>query len=146
MAHVAFLRTFFFLMWIECYYHIWMSYFFMQGNSLCWVSTSNTKGQVCCSSWCKFSCYLHLIFFFSFERWMTWINALIFQCFWAMGACFEVLLALFIMPTLGWRWLLAISAIPVFISAFICCVRMILIYSLIFFHWECCWLMKGILK
>ncbi|CAG0885264.1 unnamed protein product [Darwinula stevensoni] len=43
------------------------------------------------------------------------------DCFWAMGACFEVLLALFIMPTLGWRWLLAISAIPVFISAFICC-------------------------
>jgi len=28
------------------------------------------------------------------------------ECFWALGACLEVLLALFVMPTLGWKWLL----------------------------------------
>uniref|UniRef100_A0A915KSU4 Major facilitator superfamily (MFS) profile domain-containing protein n=1 Tax=Romanomermis culicivorax TaxID=13658 RepID=A0A915KSU4_ROMCU len=39
--------------------------------------------------------------------------------FWAIGACFEVLLALFVMPTLGWRWLLALSSLPMLI--FTCC-------------------------
>uniref|UniRef100_UPI0037E86FAD synaptic vesicle 2-related protein-like n=1 Tax=Semicossyphus pulcher TaxID=241346 RepID=UPI0037E86FAD len=38
--------------------------------------------------------------------------------FWAMGAVFEVLLALWIMPTLGWRWLLGLSTIPMLI--FVC--------------------------
>ncbi|XP_013859202.1 synaptic vesicle 2-related protein, partial [Austrofundulus limnaeus] len=38
--------------------------------------------------------------------------------FWAIGAVFEVLLALWIMPTLGWRWLLGLSAIPV--GIFVC--------------------------
>ncbi|KAG8232729.1 hypothetical protein J437_LFUL013322 [Ladona fulva] len=40
------------------------------------------------------------------------------DCFWALGACFEVLLALLVMPTLGWKWLLALSTIPLF--AFVC--------------------------
>ncbi|KZS14128.1 Synaptic vesicle 2-related protein [Daphnia magna] len=40
--------------------------------------------------------------------------------FWALGACFEVLLALIIMPTLGWRWLLALSTIPVFVFTLVC--------------------------
>ena len=44
-----------------------------------------------------------------------------FQVFWAIGACFEVLLALIVMPTLGWQWLLGFSAIPLLIFA-ICCV------------------------
>nr|CAD7423187.1 unnamed protein product [Timema monikensis] len=39
------------------------------------------------------------------------------DCFWALGACFEVLLALVVMPTLGWKWLLAFSTIPLFIFA-----------------------------
>jgi len=34
------------------------------------------------------------------------------DCFWALGACFEVLLAMLIMPWLGWRWLLGLSALP----------------------------------
>jgi MFS family permease len=34
---------------------------------------------------------------------------------WSIGAVFEVLLAVVIMPTLGWRWLLGISAVPLFI-------------------------------
>lgn len=42
------------------------------------------------------------------------------QIFWAIGACFEVLLALIVMPTLGWRWLLALSAVPLLIFS-ICC-------------------------
>ncbi|XP_065201396.1 synaptic vesicle 2-related protein isoform X1 [Planococcus citri] len=42
------------------------------------------------------------------------------DCFWAFGACLEVLLALVIMPTLGWRWLLAASTAPLFAFACIC--------------------------
>ena len=34
------------------------------------------------------------------------------DCFWAFGACAEVLLAAVIMPAAGWRWLLALSALP----------------------------------
>jgi MFS family permease len=34
------------------------------------------------------------------------------DCFWAFGACLEVLLAAFIMPLGGWRWLLAVSSLP----------------------------------
>ena len=34
------------------------------------------------------------------------------DCFWALGACLEVILAMLVMPTLGWRWLLALSALP----------------------------------
>ncbi|KAK6630950.1 hypothetical protein RUM44_003122 [Polyplax serrata] len=42
------------------------------------------------------------------------------DCFWALGACVEVLLALFIMPTLGWKWLLAISTIPLLAFVIFC--------------------------
>ncbi|GAB1602604.1 synaptic vesicle 2-related protein-like, partial [Argonauta hians] len=42
------------------------------------------------------------------------------EIFWAIGACFEVMLALFIMPVLGWRWLLAFSAIPLLVFAAFC--------------------------
>uniref|UniRef100_A0A4W6CQT4 SV2 related protein b n=1 Tax=Lates calcarifer TaxID=8187 RepID=A0A4W6CQT4_LATCA len=38
--------------------------------------------------------------------------------FWAGGAVFEVLLALLVMPTLGWRWLLILSTSPV--AIFVC--------------------------
>lgn len=36
-----------------------------------------------------------------------------FQCFWALGACFEVTLALLVVPTMGWRWLLGFSTAPI---------------------------------
>ncbi|XP_063698042.1 synaptic vesicle 2-related protein [Culicoides brevitarsis] len=39
------------------------------------------------------------------------------DCFWALGACFEVALALAIAPNLGWRWLLGLSALPLFVFA-----------------------------
>ncbi|XP_070571836.1 synaptic vesicle 2-related protein-like [Ptychodera flava] len=42
------------------------------------------------------------------------------EVFWAIGACFEVALALVVMPTLGWRWLLIFSALPVLIFAISC--------------------------
>ncbi|KAF7283998.1 synaptic vesicle 2-related protein [Rhynchophorus ferrugineus] len=42
------------------------------------------------------------------------------DCFWALGACFEVALALVIMPTLGWQWLLALSTGPLLAFALIC--------------------------
>jgi len=34
------------------------------------------------------------------------------DCFWALGACLEVILAMLVMPSLGWRWLLALSSLP----------------------------------
>ncbi|KAF5303605.1 hypothetical protein FQA39_LY09852 [Lamprigera yunnana] len=42
------------------------------------------------------------------------------DCFWALGACFEVALALVVMPTLGWRWLLALSTGPLLVFALVC--------------------------
>ncbi|XP_055055431.2 synaptic vesicle 2-related protein isoform X1 [Misgurnus anguillicaudatus] len=41
--------------------------------------------------------------------------------FWAMGAVFEVLLAMLVMPTIGWKWLLAFSSIPLLVFAAACC-------------------------
>lgn len=37
------------------------------------------------------------------------------DCFWALGACFGIVLALIVMPNFGWRWLLSISTIPLFL-------------------------------
>lgn len=48
------------------------------------------------------------------------------QAFWAIGAVFEVLLALWIMPTLGWRWLLGLSTIPMAIFLCFCFVSIFL--------------------
>ncbi|XP_064612185.1 synaptic vesicle 2-related protein-like [Liolophura sinensis] len=42
------------------------------------------------------------------------------ELFWALGSCFEVVLALVIMPTLGWRWLLIMSAFPLLVFMFCC--------------------------
>lgn len=50
------------------------------------------------------------------------------QCFWALGACLEVALALVVMPTLGVHWLLALSTIPLLIFALICPVSYVLYY------------------
>lgn len=47
-------------------------------------------------------------------------SSLLLQIFWAIGACFEVLLALVVMPTLGWQWLLGFSALPLLLFS-ICC-------------------------
>ncbi|KAK2837281.1 hypothetical protein Q5P01_014493 [Channa striata] len=45
---------------------------------------------------------------------------LLIEIFWALGTVFEVLLAILVMPTLGWRWLLGLSTIPLFIFAILC--------------------------
>lgn len=60
----------------------------------------------------------------------------ILQCFWALGACFEVALALAVAPTLGWRWLLGLSSAPLFIFACITPVIVLFIHSFIhlFYH------------
>ncbi|CAB0002082.1 unnamed protein product [Nesidiocoris tenuis] len=42
------------------------------------------------------------------------------DCFWALGACFEVVLALLLMPTQGWTWLLVFSTTPIVAFACIC--------------------------
>ncbi|KAI7813386.1 putative synaptic vesicle 2-related protein-like [Triplophysa rosa] len=41
--------------------------------------------------------------------------------FWALGAVFEVLLAMLVMPTLGWKWLLVLSTLPLLVFAASCC-------------------------
>lgn len=58
----------------------------------------------------------------------------VFQVFWAVGTVFEVLLAILVMPTLGWRWLLGLSTIPLFIFAILCFVSMILGLSCLVLH------------
>uniref|UniRef100_H2ZS94 Synaptic vesicle 2-related protein n=2 Tax=Latimeria chalumnae TaxID=7897 RepID=H2ZS94_LATCH len=45
---------------------------------------------------------------------------LLIEVFWAIGTVFEVLLAVLVMPTLGWRWLLILSAVPLMIFAIMC--------------------------
>ncbi|XP_048412028.1 synaptic vesicle 2-related protein [Stegostoma tigrinum] len=45
---------------------------------------------------------------------------LLIEVFWAFGTVFEVLLAVMVMPTLGWRWLLILSAVPLMIFAILC--------------------------
>ena len=35
--------------------------------------------------------------------------------YWSIGACFEVVLAILIMPKLGWRWFLGVSSLPLLI-------------------------------
>ncbi|PVD31657.1 hypothetical protein C0Q70_07075 [Pomacea canaliculata] len=38
------------------------------------------------------------------------------QVFWATGSTVEILLASWIIPQIGWRWLMAVSAIPVIVA------------------------------
>ncbi|OXB62160.1 hypothetical protein ASZ78_015342 [Callipepla squamata] len=45
---------------------------------------------------------------------------LLIEVFWAIGTVFEVLLAVLVMPTLGWRWLLILSALPLLLFAVLC--------------------------
>ncbi|KAL9981395.1 hypothetical protein ACROYT_G010095 [Oculina patagonica] len=42
---------------------------------------------------------------------------------WSLGSCLEILVALVVMPTLGWRWLFFISALPLLL--FICCSKLV---------------------
>lgn len=45
---------------------------------------------------------------------------LLIEVFWALGTVFEVVLAVFVMPSLGWRWLLLLSAVPLLLFAVLC--------------------------
>uniref|UniRef100_A0A0K0G002 Putative transporter (inferred by orthology to a C. elegans protein) n=1 Tax=Strongyloides venezuelensis TaxID=75913 RepID=A0A0K0G002_STRVS len=41
------------------------------------------------------------------------------QSFWGVGACFEAIIAYFVMDSLGWRWLLIISSLPLLVYSFV---------------------------
>ncbi|RDD44803.1 Synaptic vesicle 2-related protein [Trichoplax sp. H2] len=41
------------------------------------------------------------------------------QSFWSIGASFEVILAFIVMPTLGWRYLVAFSSLPCLVFCFL---------------------------
>lgn len=43
-----------------------------------------------------------------------------FQFFWALGSTFMVVVALIVMPTLGWRWMTAFATVPVIIFIILC--------------------------
>lgn len=58
----------------------------------------------------------------------TALRSSVLQIFWALGTVFEVLLAILVMPTLGWRWLLGLSTIPLFIFAILCFVSMLFLF------------------
>ncbi|XP_049645348.1 LOW QUALITY PROTEIN: synaptic vesicle 2-related protein [Suncus etruscus] len=45
---------------------------------------------------------------------------LLIEVFWAIGTVFEVVLAVVVMPSLGWRWLLLLSALPLLLFAILC--------------------------
>ena len=78
--------------------------------------------SVCCAHHCKGAKFLPI--FNMHDQisnqnpfWFLW------QVFWAIGTVVEVLLALVVMPTLGWQYLLFFSAIPVLIFCICCKVR-----------------------
>jgi len=52
------------------------------------------------------------------------ISAWMCQMFWALGASFVVSASILIMPTVGWRYLLVIVAVPVIIMFIACFVSM----------------------
>ena len=47
------------------------------------------------------------------------------QLFWAVGTCFIVFVSIFIMPTVGWRYLLGVAAVPLLIFFAACFVRIL---------------------
>ena len=48
------------------------------------------------------------------------ICIMLIDIFWAIGSCFEVALALLVMPVLGWRWLLGLSSLPLLFFTIAC--------------------------
>ncbi|KAG2471405.1 SVOP protein, partial [Polypterus senegalus] len=50
----------------------------------------------------------------------SWQVALLTSVFWALGTVFEVLLAILVMPRLGWTWLLLLSTVPLLLFAILC--------------------------
>ncbi|XP_076434867.1 synaptic vesicle 2-related protein-like [Babylonia areolata] len=42
------------------------------------------------------------------------------EMFWASGSLFVIMLAALVMPSLGWRWLVGISSLPVFLATLAC--------------------------
>ncbi|RMX51666.1 hypothetical protein pdam_00008134 [Pocillopora damicornis] len=63
-------------------------------------------------------CYFGFIS--SFSPHYFWLVALRCLFFWALGSTFMVVVALIVMPTLGWRWMTAFATVPVIIFIILC--------------------------
>ena len=75
--------------------------YFLQPSFLFAVQISSHESELVCLTFCS-----------KFE--------LSFQFFWALGSTFMVIVSLLVMPTLGWRWLLAFATLPVVIFIILC--------------------------
>lgn len=85
-------------------------------------------------SYCFWYCCAFVIcaWFFQCLFDCTWFppGVCVHQLFWTIGGMFEVLLALWIMPTLGWRWLLGLSATPIAVCIICSYVSVLVIYKI----------------
>ncbi len=78
----------------------------------CYLSRKSTDDSSRTTSVDSPSCKGHL---FS-RKWR--LDPFYLQINWAFGSCFEVLMAAYILPRWGWRYLVGVSALPMFITIF----------------------------
>jgi len=57
------------------------------------------------------------------------VYVFVFQFFWAIGSVFTVAVAMAVMPTLGWRWLLGFLSLPLLIFVLMSYVSNIVLYK-----------------
>lgn len=56
------------------------------------------------------------------HQYFLYLFLTIFQLFWVAGSAFSAIMAYFVMPVMGWRWLLVYSAVPLVLFCVACLV------------------------